>query len=313
MSHKQLISIIVPIYNVEKYLEKCLNSINEQTYTYFECILIDDCSTDCSLDIANRFVSLDPVRFKLIRNKSNVGLSHSRHNGYQYASGNYIIYVDSDDYLDVKFLEKMYYVASTNNSDIVQCNHYNVGVDNSNLVERNERFTKNKYTDNYLWGRIYKKKFLDKNYSNPVKMFLEDVVFNVKVLSGVPKVSFIDDGLYFYVQRPGSLINSIKNLEELKKSLDNINNSFMNKNEDVQGKVFIFDLVELLIGHLSNKYEQYLLVKYAINLIGSVLNIRDFRLYSRCTDSSLIKLIILYKSRGLYVLRPRFKKHKAIA
>lgn len=99
-----MFSIIVPVYNVEKYIDKCLASILRQTFKNFECIIIDDCSPDNSNAIIDKYVKLDQ-RFKVIHQK-NMGVSVARNTGLDIAKGDYIIFVDSDDYIADDYLEK---------------------------------------------------------------------------------------------------------------------------------------------------------------------------------------------------------------
>ena len=105
MKSDELVSIIVPIYNTERYLAECLESIRKQTYTDIECILVNDGSTDASKKICKRFCELDS-RFQLI-DKNNEGVSKARNIGIEKATGKYIQFTDSDDILDICMIEKL--------------------------------------------------------------------------------------------------------------------------------------------------------------------------------------------------------------
>ena len=105
-----MISIIVPVYNTAKYLEKCLASILAQTFTEYECILIDDNSQDTSLEICDSYAKKDN-RIKVFHNKKNAGSSLSRKIGLTAAKGDYIVYIDSDDWIENSMIEKMYQKA----------------------------------------------------------------------------------------------------------------------------------------------------------------------------------------------------------
>jgi len=118
----ELISIIVPIYNVEIYLEKCLNSIINQTYKNIEILLINDGSSDNSLRICKKYQKKDK-RIVLI-NKKNGGLSSARNAGIDKASGNYLLFIDSDDYIEIDMIEKLYNNIKSNNADISICNFF---------------------------------------------------------------------------------------------------------------------------------------------------------------------------------------------
>ena len=114
---KALISIIVPIYNVEKYLRQCLDSIQDQSYQNFECLLINDGSPDNSADICKEYVSKDP-RFRYIE-KENGGVSSARNLGLEHSKGEYITFIDSDDWVDLDYLEVLHSKIKEYNTDFV--------------------------------------------------------------------------------------------------------------------------------------------------------------------------------------------------
>ena len=107
-------SIIIPVYNVEKYIKKCLDSVFSQSYKDYEVIVVNDGSTDKSMDIAKEY------NVKII-NQKNAGLSITRNNGLQIANGEYISFIDSDDWVDLDFLEKLYNTAKKYDADIAAC------------------------------------------------------------------------------------------------------------------------------------------------------------------------------------------------
>ena len=114
--NKDLISIIVPIYNVEQYLNRCIESLVNQTYTNLEILLIDDGSTDNSGKLAEKWISNDQ-RIK-VYHKKNGGLSDARNYGIKYAKGKYLSFVDSDDYVDMRFIEILYKTCIETNTKI---------------------------------------------------------------------------------------------------------------------------------------------------------------------------------------------------
>ena len=134
---KELISIIVPVYNVEKYLKKCVDSIVNQTYKNLEIILVDDGATDNSGKICDELVELDN-RIK-VYHKKNGGLSDARNYGVERATGDYIGFVDSDDYIDAEMYEKLYEAIKKENVDVAECNLKIV------YPEKTDLFTDQKY------------------------------------------------------------------------------------------------------------------------------------------------------------------------
>ena len=114
---KPKISIIIPVYNVEKYLERCLNSIRNQSYDNLEVIMIDDCSTDNSYEICQKYE--EKYNFKLLKNNDNKGLSYTRNRGIKESTGDYIGFIDSDDYVDSNYYESL--LKNIKENDICVC------------------------------------------------------------------------------------------------------------------------------------------------------------------------------------------------
>ena len=138
------VSIIVPVYNVRDQLERCLDSIHNQTYTNFECILVDDGSTDGSAEICDIYDQNDD-RFIVIHQK-NAGLSTARNNAMNVASGEYISFIDSDDYVLPSYLENMIDVLEKNFCDIVKCDYFKGIYEDDHIDPQIEVFTGRDFT-----------------------------------------------------------------------------------------------------------------------------------------------------------------------
>ena len=123
--NKDLISIIVPVYNVERYIRKCLDSILNQTYYNIEVICVDDCSTDFSGRICDEYAAND-LRVNVIHKEKNQGLSEARNTGMKFIKGMYVSFIDSDDWVDQTFIECLYHGMKQYDADIAQCNYANV-------------------------------------------------------------------------------------------------------------------------------------------------------------------------------------------
>ena len=137
------LSVIVPVYNVENYLNKCITSIVEQTYKALEIILVDDGATDCSGAIADSYAAKDK-RIKVFH-KENGGLSDARNYGLDHVTGDYILFVDSDDFIENTMCERLFTVANSTNADMVSCNYYiyrgddDISIFNLTHVKKSER------------------------------------------------------------------------------------------------------------------------------------------------------------------------------
>lgn len=227
------ISVIIPIYNVEEYLEVSLESILKQSFKDIEVICVNDGSTDKSLDILNSYAKNDS-RIKII-NQKNQGASISRNNALKHVSGEYIYFFDADDYICFNGLEKLYLSVTTTNSDfaifksIVFFNEFSDGY-NSNICDIDSLYPKADFNNltfthrdiknfvlnnsNAPWNKLYKKEFLDKygDFEFPPKLPYNDVIFHVKSMLRASKISFVPEYLYYYRKNnPNSISNDDSN------------------------------------------------------------------------------------------------------
>ena len=202
------ISVIVPVYKVYDYLEKCLNSIVNQTFKDYEIIVVNDGSPDNSQVIIDKFVK----KYSFVHGyrKENGGLSSARNYGLKYAKGEYIAFVDSDDTIEPNMLEEMYKKAKEDNSDIVLCDYWS-------LEEKGNRYMRAylKMSDDskkeYLlappnaWIRLIRKSILDKEKFTE-GLYYEDLDISPRLLKHANKISFVEKPLYDYFVREGSIM-----------------------------------------------------------------------------------------------------------
>lgn len=219
------ISVIVPIYNTESYLKECLDSIINQTLLDIEIILINDGSTDNSSIIMKEFKEKDSRI--IIINQKNQGQGEARNVGIKLAKAPYLAFVDSDDIIHPKMLEKLYSKILLDNSDIVKCTYtreLNNFFTNENYKTINFN-TKDKYfkeilSINYLsliWDGLYKKNLFTKNHLFFKNMVYEDAELLFKLVYNSKKLSYIQDTLYFWRETNNSTSRSIN-----KKQIDDI-------------------------------------------------------------------------------------------
>lgn len=201
------VSIIVPVYNVEDYLEKCLASLINQTLKEIEIIVVNDGSTDGSQEIIDRYSNLDNRIISL--KKENGGLSDARNYALPYVKGEYIGFVDSDDYVDINMYEEMYLAAKKENYDLVECDFIwefpNKQVhDESNIVD-------NPLVDIRVvaWNKLYKTSLIKKSkITFPVGLRYEDVAFCYQLLPHVKNIGYVKGTFYHYMQRETSIANT---------------------------------------------------------------------------------------------------------
>lgn len=236
------ISIIIPVYNAELYLVKCLNSLVNQTKKNIEIIVVNDGSTDRSLDIVQKFANKYPSMFKVI-NQQNQGQSVARNVGISAASGKYIGFVDCDDYVHEKMFEILYSKAIENDLDVVACN-VNAVYPNKNVIinsgielvsknltkEEKSKLLLNMYT--VVWNKIYRRDlFENKDLLFNPGLWFEDVLFLYKLIPYLNSIGFVEDVLYQYVQRENSITYTYSNrLLDINKMLNKLVDFYTDKN-----------------------------------------------------------------------------------
>ena len=225
------VSIIIPVYNVEKYLKKCLDSLVNQTLKDIEIIVVNDGSTDNSKSIIEQYYSKFTDKIKVL-NQKNQGLSDARNNGLKLAKSDYIMFVDSDDYINVDAVEKMYNKITKDRAEVVICGNNVVNEDG--IILSTTYPNKNKYNNDIektifgnmcAWNKIYKKSLIINNKLKfRSRVWYEDLDYSYKILVKAKKVSFLEENLYNYLLRANSIMNSEKanrNLEIIQ-SIDEI-------------------------------------------------------------------------------------------
>lgn len=217
------VSIIVPVYNVEAYIERCLNSLVNQTCSCdYEIVVVNDGTKDNSMAIVYKFAKKH--KNIVIINQENKGISGARNTGIANASGEYVAFVDSDDYVSEDYIKLLYESAIQNDSDVVCCNYRNVTGENGKGVDNFLVHTKGVYSGrrvmrealhdltvrSYLWNKLYRRKlFTDNKITFPEGIKFEDFAIMPQLFYYSEKVSFIPETLYFYVHRPTSMMGNI--------------------------------------------------------------------------------------------------------
>lgn len=226
MKNKLLVTVIVPAYNTEKYIDKCLDSLLHQSYQEIEVIMVDDGSKDNTCEICKKYAESDD-RFWLIQ-KKNTGVSDSRNVGIGAAKGEFLTFVDSDDYVTTDYIETL--VGAMKNAQLACAEYFFVkenqkyphatelssseqkalsAVDAIDMLHRQDAF------QGYLWNKIFLKDVIEKKnicFDSHVKIW-EDMLFCLKYLTEIERVNYIGKPIYYYVQREKSAMND-KNIWE---------------------------------------------------------------------------------------------------
>ena len=228
-----LISVIVPVYKVEKYLDRCVQSIVDQTYRNLEIILVDDGSPDNCGAMCDAWAEKDN-RIKVIH-KENGGLSDARNAGMAAATGEYIAFVDSDDWLHLEYISLLYRAAKMHEVFLSACDYRitsgEIETDSANepVFERHtaeqalEMLTSNRAYRAVAWNKLYHRSLLE-GEKYPVGRYHEDEFFTYRIIDKTPRLAYVDAPLYFYFQRPGSIMQSVsvKHLDALDAYLERL-------------------------------------------------------------------------------------------
>lgn len=296
------VSVVVPVYNVEKYIERCLESVVQQELEEIEIIVVNDGTKDKSMEKIERFLG-DP-RIKVI-NKINEGISTARNMGIDTAAGEYIAFVDSDDFVHPAMLKEMY--ENAEGAEVVICGV--VEVDDITGERKNRRMKKEvisqskgsyfwRYAGVEVWNKIYRREFLKKHHLRFRKgMIYEDVPFNFQALYFSNRVKYINSSLYYYrINRSGSYLNTQDSSRRLE-ALKHVNNALNRMNSEKLKDIFSRKRAYLCKMHYFSemlKYENKKIPKDIINRFDVELK-RD---YSQM--SSLEKEIIQEDVHSLF-------------
>lgn len=267
------ISIIVPVYNAEKFLPQCLESLLAQTFQDIEMILVNDGSTDSSLEICEKYAKIDH-RITIL-SKDNEGVAKARRDGIMKASAEYISFIDSDDYYEPDFCEKMFSRIRKTDADLVECDYYSVsgnarkehriyscdmGLDTEKFYEIVVRKTiVNGYEAVVLWNKLYRKELITKAVKEFGDNQLEDYLFNTQYYTMVERYVYIHQCLTNYRQVPMSLSRKC-NLQayEILKRAETIKEGCLEKMGLVTDADRIEDAV-WFVNYTINFLRQYLL------------------------------------------------------
>ena len=204
------VSVIVPIYNVEKYLEKCINSLLSQTLEDIQIILVNDGSKDNSGTIAKKYAKKNKDKVIYVE-KENGGLSDARNYGLKYATGDFVAFLDSDDYIEKNAYEEMYNKAIEENSDYVECDFIWEYPNKAKIDKQYKYQNKNEmlsFVRVVAWNKLIKRSLItEHNLEFPKGLRYEDVEFTYKLIPYINKFAYVDKPFIHYVQREGSIAN----------------------------------------------------------------------------------------------------------
>lgn len=294
------ISVIVPIYNTEKYIGKCLESIKKQTYKNLEIILVNDGSIDKSEEICKSYIEKDK-RFTYYLT-SNYGVSHARNFGLDKATGKYIMFIDSDDWLENNMIEILYKELIEKKCDIAVCDYFinfkELQIEHNKLNEEKIINEKNIMLEflfdselygGYLWNKLIKKSIIkDIRFNEKIKIE-EDVDFLCQIFENVNSIIYLPQKkLYHYVKRNESAVNFNYSLKDLTKLLA------LEKKMKIKDEYQIKNLEKL-------EYEYYVIASQARYIL------RKYKIYDKKTNNQINNIRKKYFFEALYEAKGKEK------
>jgi len=310
------ISIIVPIYNVEQYLAKCLYTLTNQTLQSIEIILVNDCSTDSSEIIIKQFLKNDS-RIIYIKNQINKNVGYSRNVAIKKAEGEYIMFVDSDDYIELNAAETLYNKAKSLELDILEFDYYK-GKEGGFKTQKHQLFEKPlsgadyfekiPFTNSVIWNKLWRTAFIKENQLFFTDGYYEDVLFISKSMFYVNKIFRIDFVFYYYNIRNESIMTSKTSSMHIKSLIVLVNNlakmyvqTIGKPGNNQRLKILAYSLsgVARAINNFDVKTEEDLfLLKKIINILKNMHKRYKVKILF-CSKLGLIQRILLYLSPNL--------------
>lgn len=275
------VSIIIPVYGVEKYIERCARSLFEQTLDDIEYLFIDDCTPDKSVEILKRVLEEYPHRKSQVvihRMEKNSGQAAVRKWGMLNATGEYVIHCDSDDWVDVHMYEKMYKKSVSADYDIVVCDYYESdGISHarkneyiSDKVEETMSSILLKKTHSVLWNKLVKKSIYNNEIIYPIANNAEDYALLVQLAYHSKSFGYVNEPLYFYFYNTSSLTKVMTNenlINRFNQSVSNIGivESFLRKNQSLAKYSDELDCIKVIEKEIliSSSFDKELYKKWA--------------------------------------------------
>lgn len=327
------ISVIVPVYNVENYLEKCLLSLQNQTLKDIEIIILNDGSSDKSSVIAKRFCENDE-RFKYYTHK-NRGLGPTRNRGIELAKGEYLSFVDSDDYIANYMCEKMYNIAKRTNADIV-CGEIVAVYDEKRIAISNldnldtinlkeiglQNFLKNFFFKNlyttYVCDKIFRTDLIKEHtltFGDNNKIFGEDLYLHLRLFKVANVISFVSETVYFYLQREDSIMNSYKpNLMERQLQMSfHYGDIAIDETEKMLQTLLTFDSIIMEIVNIKKTYgkgfrdyrksmNKVRLDAFYSEQLKELVKLESYRLYSSFSKRRFVEIVSKLEIKNFFLL-----------
>lgn len=316
---QELVTVIVPIYRVEKYIHRCIDSIINQTYRNLEIILVDDGSPDNCGVICDEYAQVD--NRIVVVHKTNGGLSDARNAGLDIMSGDFVTFIDSDDYVALDYVEKLCDVLKDNNADISVCAEEYVlelpegkeqvlkrpfrefkGVEVFTAEEALSCTLRQDLFEASAWAKLYRADLFS-NVRYPVGFAYEDQGTTYKTFLKSCRIVFLGENLYFYLQRQGSILHSSGNskrywdgIKMVEQQCDDITMFFSSLEQDVNSRLLSMYFHTLIGGRLTNDRA---LINYSWNMINNRRKNQKF--YTKCRIKLVFAIALSYFGKNIFI------------
>lgn len=310
------VSIVVPIYNGEEHLSLCIDSLINQTYKNIELILVNDGSTDGSLEVINKYKEQHPDIIKVI-NKKNSGVADTRNTGIKYATGKYLMFADNDDEMEPNYIEE-YIKANDKDYDIIIGGYIRKTYDGKILFTRK---LENKELSPYIqlasWGKLYKMSFIKENNFKFLKTAIaDDFYFNIFAYNLTEKIKIIDNLGYHWMFNENSLSNTdskkMNRTEDLLITLDQIKKELKPKNQEIMDYFYLRTIIYYILfsckkvqcKKIGQEYDK--LFKWLEENTKNYEKNKYIKLNSKAGEQKEVKIIIyiFMKLKKLHLIKP---------
>lgn len=299
------LTIIIPVYNVEKYIEECLNSIYKGKLGSFEVICIDDKGNDKSIEIIKEYVRVHKINnLKIISHNENKGLSEARNTGIRFANGKYICFLDSDDMIDPNGLKRIIDYAIKDGLDIIEGNIKEIFETTKDINVENNNKNRSNFSimtgDEYFyysckkslyypmaWCRVYRTEYLKSGYFFMQGLKFEDEEFSPRAIIGAKKIRYINEVFYIYRRRE-----------------DSITTNMMKNNKWIENYLKIIKSLSMFSETIKKQKSYYVLKDRIANLALSIL--KNPVAYGT-SDENLSEIINLIKKKKIYKIPQKSK------
>lgn len=308
MNKQMLISIIVPIYNAEKFLERCVDSIINQTYKNLEILLIDDGSTDNSGKICEKYKKKDE-RISVVH-KENGGVSNTRNIGLNLANGEYVFFIDADDFLDDNVISEL--VKNSYGFDIIKTSYKINNKNKIKSIKESNIYDKNEYINKVIlgnigghcWGYLIRRDIIQNIVFDENTSCMEDTIFIISCILKVEKIKVIDSSFYNHIINENSITCSknkiVKNMNDYMYSLKEIKSKVNKQDINILIEQKKIILIEKELSKVSSKKElKNMINEFEVDIDTKNVNIY-YKIFMFCVENKMyLSLFSLIKLRNI--------------